>query len=37
LIGGDKSGVNQKKFYKKLIKQAEELRNGGLITHRVAN
>ena len=24
LIGGDKSGVNQKKFYKKLIKQAEE-------------
>jgi hypothetical protein len=24
LIGGDKSSVNQKKFYKKLIKQAEE-------------
>lgn len=24
LIGGDKSGVDQKKFYKKLIKKAEE-------------
>ena len=24
LIGGDKSGVNQDKFYKKLIKKAEE-------------
>lgn len=24
LIGGDKSGVDQKKFYKKLIRKAEE-------------